>query len=74
MRKQKLFTDDARERLRAERASPGPRAAGAALPGVRGGPRRMSLVSIGPNQLRAIGAWAKYAHALLQTNEVQFLN
>jgi hypothetical protein len=69
-----LITDDARERLRAERAGPGPRAAGAPLPGVRAGPRRMSLVSIGPNQLRAVGAWAKYAHALLQTNEVHFLN
>jgi len=65
-----LITEDARQRLRADRAAAaGPRA------GARGGGRRsMSLVSLGPNQLRAIGTWAKYAHALLQTNEVLFLN
>jgi hypothetical protein len=34
----------------------------------------MSLVNLGPNQLRAVGPWAKYAHALLQTNEAIFLN
>ena len=62
-----LITQDARDRLRAERAGGGPRAGG-------GGRRSMSLVNLGPNQLRAIGAWAKYAHALLQTNETLFLN
>ena len=63
-----LITEDARQRLRAERGAAGQRA------GPRGGGRRMSLVSLGPNQLRAIGTWAKYAHALLQTNEVLFLD
>ena len=28
----------------------------------------------GPGQLRPIGSWVKYAHALLQTNEVIFIN
>jgi hypothetical protein len=34
----------------------------------------MSLVNLGPNQLRAIGTWTKYAHALLQTDEAVFVN
>jgi mono/diheme cytochrome c family protein len=63
-----LITEDARQRLRAERGATGARG------GAGGGGRRMSLVSIAPAQLRAIGTWAKYAHALLQTNEVLFLN
>jgi hypothetical protein len=66
-----LITQDARDQLRAERAGAGPPANGAAR---RGGARRMSLVNLGPNQLRAVGTWAKYAHALLQTNEAVFLN
>jgi hypothetical protein len=42
-------------------------------PAKRGG-RAMSLASIGPDQIRPIGAWVKYAHALLQANEAIFVN
>jgi hypothetical protein len=66
-----MITADAREQLRAERAGAAQPANGAAR---RGGARRMSLVNLGPNQLRAVGPWAKYAHALLQTNEAIFVN
>jgi cytochrome c553 len=38
------------------------------------GGRAMSMVSIGPGQIRPVGAWAKYAHALLQTNEAIFVD
>jgi len=65
-----MITEDARQRLRDERAG----GAGQRAAGPRGGARRMSLVNLGPNQLRAVGTWAKYAHALLQTNEAIFLN
>ncbi len=64
-----LITEEARQRLRADRG-----ATARPVGGRAGGRRSMSLVSLGPNQLRAIGTWAKYAHALLQTNEVLFLN
>jgi hypothetical protein len=36
--------------------------------------RVMSLANIPANQLQRIGAWEKFAHALLQTNEALFLN
>ena len=42
-------------------------------PGKKGG-RAMSMVSLGPAQLRPIGSWVKYAHALLQANEAIFIN
>ena len=41
--------------------------------GKRGGPA-MSLANIPPSQLKKVGAWEKYAHALLQTNEALFIN
>jgi hypothetical protein len=34
----------------------------------------MSLATIPANGLAPVGAWAKYAHALLQANEVMFIN
>ncbi len=34
----------------------------------------MSLANIPASQLKRIGAWEKYAHALLQTNEALFIN
>jgi hypothetical protein len=34
----------------------------------------MSLANIPVSQLKRIGAWEKYAHALLQTNEALFIN
>ncbi|WP_150107240.1 PSD1 and planctomycete cytochrome C domain-containing protein [Pedosphaera parvula] len=34
----------------------------------------MSLANIPPSQLRPVGSWAKYAHALLQANEAMFIN
>jgi len=58
------ITADAREHLREVRNE---------KPAKRGG-RAMSLANISPDQIRPIGAWAKYAHALLQTNEAIFLN
>jgi len=42
-------------------------------PGQKGG-RAMAMTSLGPNQIRPIGSWVKYAHALLQTNEAIFIN
>jgi hypothetical protein len=41
--------------------------------GKRGGPA-MSLATIPRAGLMPIGAWAKYAHALLQANEAMFVN
>jgi hypothetical protein len=38
------------------------------------GGRAMTMVSLGPGQLRPIGSWVKYAHALLQANESIFIN
>jgi cytochrome c553 len=43
-------------------------------PGKKGGGRPMTMVSLGPNQIRPIGSWVKYAHALLQTNEAIFVD
>ncbi|MGZ5569059.1 MAG: DUF1553 domain-containing protein, partial [Limisphaerales bacterium] len=43
----------------------------------RGGGKKapaMSLANIPASQLKRIGAWEKYAHALLQTNEALFIN
>jgi len=40
--------------------------------GKKGG-RAMSMASLGPGQIRPIGSWVKYAHALLQTNEAIFI-
>ncbi|HEX3720821.1 MAG TPA: PSD1 and planctomycete cytochrome C domain-containing protein [Verrucomicrobiae bacterium] len=34
----------------------------------------MTMASLGPGQLRPIGSWVKYAHALLQSNEAIFIN
>jgi hypothetical protein len=43
-------------------------------PGPKKGARAMSMASLGPRQLRPIGSWVKYAHALLQANEAIFIN
>jgi mono/diheme cytochrome c family protein len=63
-----MISDETREKLQAQRDNknqpPGP--------GRR--PPPMSMANLGPNQLRPIGAWVKYAHALLQTNEAIFIN
>jgi mono/diheme cytochrome c family protein len=64
-----LITDATREEAmqqRNERFRPGA--------GVNKGGRAMSLASLGPRQIRPIGAWVKYAHVLLQANEAIFLN
>jgi len=53
-------------RQRQERQNPGP--------GGKKGGRTMAMSNLGPGQLRAVGAWAKYAHALLQANEAIFIN
>jgi mono/diheme cytochrome c family protein len=37
------------------------------------GGRPMTMASLRPGQLRPIGSWVKYAHALLQTNEAIFI-
>jgi hypothetical protein len=62
-----MIADDARQHIkeqRQERMNNG---------GKKGG-RAMTLVSLGPGQIRPIGSWVKYAHALLQTNEAIFIN
>jgi hypothetical protein len=59
------ITDASREKLkeqREERQKP------------QKGGRAMSMASLGPAQLRPIGSWVKYAHALLQANEAIFIN
>jgi len=59
---------DARQKAkqqRQEKANPNNR---------KNGGRAMSMINLGPNQIRAIGKWTKYAHALLQTNEAIFIN
>jgi hypothetical protein len=33
----------------------------------------MSLATIPPGQIMPVGTWAKYAHALLQSNEAMFI-
>jgi mono/diheme cytochrome c family protein len=65
-----LITAESRDHLKQQRAGAG------AIAQVTTGPgrRSMSLASIGPGQIRAIGTWVKYAHALLQTNEALFVN
>ncbi|HUP80311.1 MAG TPA: DUF1553 domain-containing protein, partial [Pirellula sp.] len=40
----------------------------------RQGKIAMSLANIPPSQLKPLGAWEKYAHALLQSNETLFVN
>jgi mono/diheme cytochrome c family protein len=60
------ITTDSRQHMKAERQERN-------KPGPRGG-RTMTMTSLGPNQIRPIGAWVKYAHALLQTNEAIFIN
>ncbi|MDB6021326.1 MAG: Protein of unknown function (DUF1553)/Protein of unknown function (DUF1549)/Planctomycete [Pedosphaera sp.] len=42
--------------------------------GKKGGGQAMSLATIPPRGLMPVGAWAKYAHALLQANEAMFIN
>ncbi len=42
--------------------------------GKKGQRPAMSLVNIAPGQLRRVGSWEKFAHALLQTNEALFIN
>jgi cytochrome c553 len=59
------ITDASREQMkeqREERKNP------------KKGGRAMTMVSLGPGQLRPIGSWVKYAHALLQANESIFIN
>jgi hypothetical protein len=58
------ITDASREELKEQRAE---RRKGGKGPG-------MTMVSLGPGQLRPIGSWVKYAHALLQANEAIFIN
>jgi mono/diheme cytochrome c family protein len=60
------ITSDTREHLLEQRQDRN-------KPGQKGG-RSMTMVSLGPNQIRPIGSWVKYAHALLQTNEAIFIN
>jgi hypothetical protein len=43
-------------------------------PNQKKGGRSMSMATLGPRQLRPIGAWVKYAHILLQANEAIFIN
>ena len=61
------ISNDSRQRMREERAGKG---------GGGGKKNRpaMSLVNIGPGQLKRVGSWEKFAHALLQTNEALFVN
>jgi hypothetical protein len=61
------ITGDTREKLREQRAD-------RLKPNPKGGGRAMTMVSLGPGQIRPIGTWVKYAHALLQTNEAIFIN
>lgn len=58
------ITDEAREHLREVRQE---------KPKRKRGGRAMSLANLGPDQLKPVGAWVKYAHALLQTNEAIFI-
>ncbi len=61
------ISDETRQRMRDERNNKQP-------PGPGRRPPPMSMANVGPGQLRPIGAWVKYAHALLQTNEAIFIN
>jgi mono/diheme cytochrome c family protein len=63
------ITDASREELQQqknERMNPAPKKGG--------GGRTMTMASLGPKQIRPIGTWVKYAHALLQANEAIFIN
>jgi mono/diheme cytochrome c family protein len=63
------ITDASRDEAlqqKAERMNPAPKKGG--------GGRTMTMASLGPRQLRPIGTWVKYAHALLQANEAIFIN
>jgi mono/diheme cytochrome c family protein len=70
------ITDASREEAlqqRNERKNPGTNGVNGTN-GVKKGGRTMAMANLGPNQLRPIGAWVKYAHILLQANEAIFLN
>ena len=43
-------------------------------PGMKKTGRSMTMASLGPQQIRPIGAWVKYAHILLRANEAIFIN
>ncbi len=58
------ITTEAREQFRREKGKQG---------GKKYGPA-MSLANIPASELRRLGAWEKFAHALLQTNEALFVN
>ncbi len=60
-----LITDANREKMKEQRDA-------RKIP--QKGGRAMTMVSLGPGQLRPIGSWVKYAHALLQANEFIFIN
>jgi cytochrome c553 len=64
------ITDASRDEMAEQRAERRPKKGGK---GKKGGPA-MTMVSLGPGQLRPIGSWVKYAHALLQSNEAIFIN
>jgi cytochrome c553 len=64
-----MITADARQHIKGQREDRMNNGGG----GKKGG-RAMTMVSLGPGQIRPIGAWVKYAHALLQTNEAIFVN
>jgi hypothetical protein len=61
------ITEASREELQQQKAAP--MTAGGKKAG-----RAMSMANLGPKQLRPIGTWVKYAHALLQANEAIFIN
>jgi hypothetical protein len=63
-----LISSDARQHMKDQRQEQRNN------PAKRGGGRVMTMVSLGPGQIRPIGAWVKYAHALLQANEAIFIN
>jgi mono/diheme cytochrome c family protein len=60
---------DAREHIKEQRQGQGMNNGGK-----KGGRGPMTMVSLGPGQIRPIGKWIKYTHALLQTNEAIFIN
>jgi hypothetical protein len=61
------ITEASREELQQQKAAP-------MTAGGKKGGRAMSMANLGPKQLRPIGTWVKYAHALLQANEAIFIN
>jgi hypothetical protein len=62
-----MISSDARAHMKEQRQ-------GQNNPDKKKGGRAMTMVSLGPGQIRPIGSWVKYAHALLQTNEAIFIN